>query len=281
MEEEILGDIIEETVICNSFNEELFDEIQEEEESRNSILHEKNVKFHSMNEENPEFYQEPSELPSSIVSFDESIENPFHEVLEHPENPINPLKRKFQEIHNESTESEGFSSHSPSFESIDDENSISDYQNYGNYYQQDWEYHNYLQQQSHYGFYPQQYSNYSYNVYPTRPPPTTIAYIQKDVKTPKNLTCESCSRAFKTTSNLMRHFQSKTHKKKVESRKKSSGTTFGPVTDVSEEERKILWQIDDEIWEFLEQLEFEKNITQKVVKKEIFPTPPLTPSGYN
>lgn len=149
--------------------------------------------------------------------------------------------------------------------------------------QPDWQYHNYLQQQSHFGFVPHQYSNIAHNFFPAPPqepvkplaPPTAIIYTQEQ----KTLTCEICVRTFKTTSNLVRHFNSKTHQNKLEIKKNSfKDYKMSPLTDISEEERALLWQIDDEIYEFLQDLEIEKKKTTAVGS---FPTPPLTPLPLN
>lgn len=239
---------------------------------------------------------------SSNDFFDETPLSNFSQECESlqsqdtPQSPSKPSsKRKISEILENSNDTE-FSSQS--FEEETEFQPTNYQQNYSNSYypqyqnhQQSWQYHNYLQQQSHYGFIPQHYSNYSYNVYtqPIPPQPATIAYVQSEpqpppIKSPKNLVCKVCVRAFKTTSNLLRHFNSKTHQKKMTSKKQSrnytetSKITHGSVTDVSEEEKKILWQIDDEIYEFLNELEIEKNSRGKMMKIEIFPTPPLSPS---
>lgn len=212
----------------------------------------------------------------------------FHEnysksILSPKSNEMHP---KYQESHQTSEDSGEWSSLSPSIESCDDENSFTESQpqNYNNFYHQpqnqNWQYQNYLQNQSHYGFAQPQYSNYSYNYYQE---PTTISYVQS----PSNLSCEVCVRVFKTSSNLTRHLASKTHLKKLSSKKKLKNTNFnisdvkfesikksqGSVTDLSDDEKKILWQIDDEIFEFLKNIENEK-IGKKI---EIYPTPPLSP----
>ncbi|KAL7013704.1 hypothetical protein ACKWTF_015537 [Chironomus riparius] len=98
--------------------------------------------------------------------------------------------------------------------------------------------------------------------------------------------CNICIRTFKSASNLSRHFISKTHLKRLESKKQNSKVTIirskkprvngigSSFTDISKDERAFLWQLDDEIFMFLKEYEEEK------VKKDLaLTTPPLSPNS--
>ncbi|KAG5668042.1 hypothetical protein PVAND_015999 [Polypedilum vanderplanki] len=161
---------------------------------------------------------------------------------------------------------------------------------------------NYQYQQ--FGFLPQQYSASSpYNGYYMPSPPVDFqqniynnyhyepqqqqqqqqqqrTIVQTPSPNQENFSCSICSKHFKTGSNLNRHFMSKTHMKKLNSRKiqplKQKKQKIGSVlTDLTDEEKRFLWKLDDEIWGFLDDYESEKVNVR--VKNEILPTPPLSP----
>jgi hypothetical protein len=94
--------------------------------------------------------------------------------------------------------------------------------------------------------------------------------------------CDICVRTFKSAANLTRHLMSKTHQKRLHSRKpanRAKKQKLGSVlTDLSDEEKRFLWTLDDEISMFLQELEGEKVRVGVGRKGEILPTPPLSPS---
>ncbi|XP_070501573.1 myb-like protein I [Chironomus tepperi] len=119
--------------------------------------------------------------------------------------------------------------------------------------------------------------------------------------------CSICIRSFKSASNLSRHVMSKTHLKRMESKKLNSkviiiqtqkpqvtgiGSSFTDIskdprandigssfTDISKEERTFLHRLDDYIFEFLKVYEWEKEQLRNGAKKDLALTPPLTPNS--
>lgn len=175
---------------------------------------------------------------------------------------------------------------------------------------------NYQHQQPMQWNYQQQYSPYNqygymtpspYNSYYMQSPPVEYhqnymynGNIVQGYEQPSSFTaapkqqdsqhsCTICIRSFKSASNLTRHYMSKTHLKRLESKKQNSKVTVVRVkkpkigssfTDISKDERQFLWQLDDEIFNFLKEIEEER--TKNGTKNNLaLPTPPLSPKIKN
>lgn len=204
------------------------------------------------------------------------------------------------------SENDGVSTTEESFE-IDDWSSLSptvdpNYYQQQQQYQNSWSYQNY--QYSQYGYLPSPYNSYympsppieyhqqnSYGSNSSYDYQMANSYeIQPQLSQSKLLpaathSCDICVRTFKSSSNLTRHFNSKTHLKRLTTSRKTTvprgkkQKLGSSATDLSDEEKRYLWTLDDEIWKFLNELEIEKKNMNSESGIEILPTPPLSPNG--